>query len=198
MKEKTLNKKPEVSSKYAQKELDKAEAQFEKFNDEVKSMTLDRMNAAPKEESEPQTKMSAKEAQKTDALWLKPVRAITSKEKFNETHRKTYEFAKEYVKFIAENKELGGMIEMWTKPFPGLDAEYWEVPCNRPVMGPRYLAEQIKKCAYHRLSMDETRVTGKDGYGSWTGAMVVDNTVQRLDAFPVSEKKSIFLGASGF
>jgi hypothetical protein len=198
MKEKTLAKKPEVTNKYAQKELDKAEAQFEAFNENVKSLTLDRMNEAPKEQTEPQTKMSTREAQKSDATWLTPKRTVSSAEKFNEKYRKDYEFAREYVRFIAENKELGGMIETWTKPFAGMDAEFWEVPCNRPVLGPRYLAERIKNCSYHRLSMDETKITGKDGYGAWTGSIVVDSIVQRLDAIPVSDKKSIFLGASSF
>lgn len=198
MKEKALNKKPEVSSKYAQKELDKAEAQFEKFNDEVKSMTLDRMNAAPKEDSEPQTKISTREAQKSDGTWLKPVRRISSKEQFNETYRKAYEFAKEYVKFIAENNEvIGESICQWTKKFPGQDAEYWEVPVNKPVWGPRYLAERIKECTYHRLTMED-RPTSQEGVGTFYGTMAVDKIIHRLDAHPVSDKKSVFMGASSF
>lgn len=196
MKERSA-KKPEVSN-YAQKELDKAEAQFEKFHEEIKDMTLDRMNAAPKEESEQQTKISNREAQKRDGIWLKPKRTIHSKEKFNETYRKDYEFQKEYVKFMAENKEIiGETIDLWTKPFAGVDAEEWEVPANTVVQGPRYLAEQIKRACYHRFHMQDKAISS-DHAGTYFGTMTVDKTVQRLDAHPVSEQKSIFLGASGF
>jgi hypothetical protein len=46
--------------------------------------------------------------------------------------------------------------------------------------------------------MDESKVTSNTMVGSMTGQLIVDNVVQRLDAVPVSEKKSIFMGASGF
>jgi len=194
------NKKPEVSSKIAEKELNKAEKQFDKFDEEVKSLTLDRMNAAPKEESEPQTKLSQKEISKMKEVYLKPKRTVSSKEKFNEAHREDYNFAKELVYFTAENNEMiGCMIEsLWTKPFPGMPAEEWDVPVNRPVWGPRYLAERIKSCTYHRLTMEDNKITNSDHMGSYTGNMVVDSTIQRLNAHPASQKKSVFMGASGF
>lgn len=191
--------KPKVSSQFAQKELDKAEKQFDKFEQEIKDCTLDRMSSAPKIEQEQQTKISDREAQKADGIWLKPVRTISSKEPFNETYREDYNFKKEYVKFIAEHNEIKGeKIEKWTKPFAGIPAEYWEVPPNKVVWGPRYLAEEIKKhCAYHRLTMKD-QVTNADGIGSYFGTLTVDSLVQRIDARPVSDRKSIFMGASGF
>jgi len=193
------HKKPEIH-KSAQKDLDKAEQQFEKFDQDVKNLTLDRMNAAPKEEAEPQTKLSQREIANSKEIYLKPKRTISSKEKFNEAHRADYEFAKELVYFTAENRELIGQhIELWTKPFPGIPAEEWDVPTNKPVWGPRYLAERIKGCTYHRLSMEESRgVVGSDHMGTYMGAVVVDSTVQRLDAHPASQRKSVFMGASGF
>jgi hypothetical protein len=194
-------KKPEVSSKFAQKELDKAEAKFEAFQEEVKSLTQDRMNEAPKEDFEKQTKLSQKEIDKSSKVWLKPERAHSPgpKEKFNEAFRKAYEHAKEYVQFIAEHREIiGETIEIWTKPFGGMDAEYWLVPTNKPVWGPRYLADQIKRCAYHRLSTQQSSITSADGMGQYFGTLVADKTIQRLDAYPVQDKKSVFLGASSF
>lgn len=192
-------KKPAVSSQYSQKELDKAEKQFDQFSEDIKDLTLDRMNAAPKLETEQQTKISNKEAQVTDGVWLKPNRTIGSKEKFNEKYRKDFEHAKEYVRFIAENKEIiGESITVWTKPFPGIPAEEWVVPVNKILWGPRYLAERIKGCTYHRMHMQEAS-TSQHSVGTFYGSMVVDNVVQRLDAIPVSgEKKSVFMGASGF
>lgn len=193
------HKKPEVSSS-AQKDLDKAEKQFEKFDKDVKSMTLDRMNAAPKEEAEPQTKLSQREIANSKDVYLKPKRTVSSKEKFNEAHREDYNFMKEVVYFTAENNEMiGCSIEsLWTKPFPGMPAEEWDIPVNRPVWGPRYLAERIKGCTYHRLTMEDNKVIGSDHMGSYTGTMVVDSTIQRLNAHPASQRKSVFMGASGF
>lgn len=193
-----MAEKPKVNS-HAQRELDKTEAQFEKFDEQVKSLTLDRMNEAPKMETEQQTKISNRELQKNDGVYLKPDRAISCQDKFNEKYRDEYNFKKEYVSFIAENKEIiGESIELWTKPFAGVPAEFWKVPVNKKVNGPRYLAEQIKKCSYHRLIMNEQKITGSNQFGQEYGQLVVDSTVQRLDAHPVSERKSIFMGAASF
>lgn len=188
------------------KELEKADRQFNEFKENIDNLTLERMNAAPKEESEQQTKISNREAQYADGIYLKPVKSITSvnpktgeKEKFNEKFRKDWEFDKEYVKFIAEHKEIiGETIEMWTHPYGGVPAEFWQIPTNKVVWGPRYLAEQIKRCNYHRLRTDDQKITTSHSVGSFTGQIVVDQTVARLDAYPVADRKSVFMGASGF
>lgn len=193
-----MAEKPKVNS-HAQRELDKTEAQFEKFDEQVKSLTLDRMNEAPKLETEQQTKLSNRELQKQDGIYLKPERSVSSHEKFNEKYRDDFNYMKEYVPFVAENKEIiGESIEVWTKSFAGIPAEYWRVPCNKKVWGPRYLAEQIKKCSYHRLIMNEQVIRGSNQFGQEYGQLVVDSTVQRLDAHPVSDRKSIFMGAASF
>src|ERR1051326_1037208 len=115
-------------------EMEKAGKQLDAFENSVKDLTLDRMNMAPKLEQEPQTKLSQKDIEKSKEIYLKPARSIGSKEKFNEEYRKEYEFAKEYVYFVAEHKEIiGEPIDVWTKPFAGLPAEFWNVPSNKPV-----------------------------------------------------------------
>lgn len=191
--------KPKVSSA-SEKELQKCEQQFQAFDENVKELTLDRMNKAPKEDVEPQTKMSQVDIAKSKDIYLKPHRTIGSREKFNDKFRDDYNFAKEYVQFTAENKEIiGEEIDIWTKPYPGLPAEWWKVPTNRPVWGPRYLAERLHGCQYHRLIMKENVATGTDGMGSqYYGTMAADSIVQRLDAIPVSSRKSIFMGANAF
>ena len=187
-----------MSNSQSQNDLDKAEKQFNEFNKNVKEMTMDRMNAAPKHESEPQTQLSQKQIERSQDIYLKPFKSIGCRDKFNEDYRKDYEHAKEYVNFIAENKEIiGEMIEMWTRPFAGMPAEFWKVPTNKPIWGPRYLAEQIKKKYYHRLKMENTP-TDSSGFAQFYGAMAVDTTIQRLDANPVSKNRSVFMGASGF
>ena len=85
--------------------------------------------------------------------------------------------------------------EMWTKPYAGCPAEFWRVPSNKPVWAPRYVAEQIKRRNYHRLTMDESKSTGGDGMGQYYGQIVIDTTIQRMDAFPVSTRRSVFMGA---
>ncbi len=110
----------------AQKELDKVEAQFEAFDNNVKALTHDRMNEAPFKEVEAQTKLSSKDISNSKDIYLKPTKSIGSREKFNEDYRNEYNEAKEYVNFIAENKEIiGETIELWTKPFAGMPAEEW-------------------------------------------------------------------------
>lgn len=187
--------RPKSTNSEVKTELEKAGQQLDKFEAEVKEMTLDRMNKTPKEDVEPQTKLSSSQIEKSKEIWLKPTRTIGSKEPFNEKYRDKYNFDKEYVQFIAENREiLGEDIELWTKPYAGLPAEQWKVPVNKPVWGPRYLAEQIKRKYYHRLVMRENIQTGSDGMGQYYGTMAVDTTVQRLDALPVNTRKSIFMG----
>lgn len=192
-------KKPRASNNASEKEIDRLEKQFDKFEEEVSSLNLDRMNEAKKADQEPATKLSDKQIEKNNDHYLKPKRSISSQEKFNEKFRKEFDFAKEYVNFIAENFEIiGEKIEMWTKPFPGVPAEYWEIPSNKPVWGPRYVAEQLKRCQYHRLIMNEAAPVGSEGGVTYTGAIVVDSIKNRLDANPVSTRKSFFMGANNF
>ena len=191
-------KKPALPGS-GQAELDKAEKQFDEFDENIKKMTMERMSEAPQQEVETQTKISQKDLAKSNDIYLKPFRTSSSREKFNENFREDYEFAKEYVQFIAENKEIiGEEIDLWTKPFPGMPAEEWKVPVNKAVWGPRYLAEQIKKCRYHRFIMQDTRTLGADHAGQYYGQMAVDTTIQRIDANPTSTRKSIFMGAVNF
>jgi len=190
-------KKVKVSGT-AQAEMDKLGKQFDAFDENVKSLTLDRMNEAPKQESEPTHKLSQTQIANSKDVYLKPDKIIGCRDRFNEKFRDDYNFQKEYVNFIAENKELiGETIEIWTRPFGGVPAEYWKVPTNKPVWGPRYLAEQIKRKFYHRLVMTNT-VTEATGMGQMYGQLAADTTIQRLDANPVSSRKSVFLGAQGF
>ena len=154
---------------------------------------------APKLEVEPQTKIAQSDIHKNNSLYLKPVKTIGCRDKFNEKYRADYEYQKEYVNFTAENKEIiGETIDMWTRPFPGMPAEEWKVPCNKALWAPRYVAEQIKRKSYHRLVMNEAVINSSDGAGKYYGSMAVDTTVQRLDAIPVSSRKSLFMGAKAF
>jgi hypothetical protein len=188
----------EKKPKIPEKEMDKLEQQFDKFDEDVKQMTLDRMNAAPKQETESPTKLSSKELSKEKDIYLKPDRKISDGQKFNEKFREDWNFQKEYVHFRAYHKEiLGDTIEMWTHPFGGVGAEFWKIPSGKPIWAPRYVAEQIKKCYYHRLIMEE-KVTSSHGMGQFYGSMAVDTTIQRLDAEPVSPKRSMFMGESAF
>jgi len=192
-------KKPYKTS--SEKQLDEAQQQFTAFDDEIKSMTLDRMNEAPKKEIEPQMKLSRSEIDKNNSMYLKPIKTVSCspKDKFNEKFRSEYNEAKEYVNFTAVNNEIiGETIDLWTRPFGGMPAEEWKVPTNRPVWGPRYLANQIKNCTYHTMTMQQSTMTGSASEGSYYGSMAVQATVQRLDAHPVNDKKQIFMGSNNF
>lgn len=191
--------KPKTSTSASEQEMEKIGQQFDKFDEEIKSMTLDRMNAAPKADQEPQTKIAQRDMDKMKDIYLKPKRTIGSKEKFDEKWRDKYNFEKEYVCMIAENKEIiGESITLWTKPFPGLPAEEWDVPVNKPVYAPRYVAERIHNCKYHRFVMQRNVSVGGDHMGEYYGSMAVDTIINRLDAMPATTRKSIFMGESSF
>lgn len=193
-----MAKSPNINSA-GERELQKVEQQFEAYENEIKDLSLKRMNLNKKPEVEPQTKLSQEEILNTKDIYLKPIRTIASREKFNESFRQAYEFDKEYVYFIAENKEIiGEHIDMWTKPYAGMPAEEWKVPVNTPVWAPRYVAEQIKRKYYNRLVMKDQTV-GSDQMGKYHGTLVVDTTVPRLDAYPaLKDKRSIFMGSKNF
>lgn len=187
--------RPRVNST-AQKQLDKAEREFEDFEKNVKKIEVAAVSDTPVEESEPQTKLSKKEIRNSKDIYLKPKRVIfpspdkkTGKpEEFNEKFREEYEFQKQLVRFIAENHEIIGetISDIWTRPFGGIPAESWDVPVNTPVWGPRYLAEQIKRKCYTRFVMED-KPTSAEGGMTYYGAMKVETKKPRLSAVPAHE-----------
>lgn len=194
----TDNKKPRVNSE-GERELIKVEEQFKDFDNQVKSFSMD-SNQLPLKETENQTKLSSKDIEKSKGIYLKPSKSVGPgpKENFNEKFRDDYNFRKEIVNFIAENDIIGETIELWTKPFPGMNCEFWQVPVNIPVWGPRHLAERIADCNYRVLEMKEEMATQNTAGGQFYGKVVAKSMVSRLKAYPVSERKSIFMGEGGF
>ncbi len=191
-----MTERPKVNSA-SQKELDKVEKQFEEFNDNVKDLVAARSSDAPSQDSEKQTKMSSNEIRNAKDIYLKPSKTLPDRQKFNEKFRKDWEYQQEYVNFVAEHKELiGETIEFWAHPFGGVGATYWEVPTNKPIWAPRYVAEQIQRKSYHRLVMTNT-TTQTSGVGTFYGQLASDTKIQRLDAYPVRDMKSHF-GSKGF
>lgn len=188
-------KKTKVNSE-GQKELDKAQEKFDQYADNIKELSSVPVNAVAAKEQEPIHKLSQQEIAKSKDIYLKPVKSLGAPEKFNESYREQWNFAKEYVHFVAEHREIiGEKIEMWTKPFAGVPCEFWEVPTGKPVWAPRYVAEQITKAQYRRLKTQDKMMTGGDGNFQFHGGLVVDEVVHRLDAHPVTNHRSIFMGA---
>jgi hypothetical protein len=191
-------KKPQVNSRSA-KELENVQRQFDNYEKTIDSLTKDQMDKAPLKEVEPQTKLSQKEISKAPDIYIKPSRSLGSQERFNEDYREQWNFAKEYVHFTAENIEIKGeRIEFWTKPFAGVPAEFWQLPVNKPIWAPRYVAERVRGCVYHRLKMDESQINSEDGMATQYGVMIVDHAIRRLNAEPVISRPSVFMGATGF
>lgn len=191
--------RPKAVNSLAAKEMEKVEKQFDDYDKQVKDLTQDRMNMAPKLEVEPQTKLSGKEIAKSTDVYLKPIKTIGCRDKFNEKFRDKWNHAKEYVQFVAENHEIiGEQIEVWTRPYGGVAAMFWQVPTNKPVWGPRYLAEQLSRCIYHRLMMEESSPTEQAREGTYHGKIVVDKTIDRVSCNPVTTRQSIFMGSKAF
>lgn len=194
----TEKARPKVNSE-GQQELKKVEQQFESFEKNIESLTMERMNQAPVLETEEQTKLSQKELNAKPDIYLKPINTIFAPgQKFNEKFREEYLYRKEYVCFIYEHEEIkGDVLEKWTRPYGGVPAEFWRVPANVPVWGPRYLAEEIAQMRYHRLKMVD-RPTANDGIGQFTGELVVDTIIERAKARPFKKKTKVYLGAGDF
>ena len=80
--EKSHLSKPNVG-KQAQKHLDEAEKKFDKYNEELKSLSHDIVRSAPLKEEEAQTKLSSREVAKNNDLYLKPDKTMPDRQKFN-------------------------------------------------------------------------------------------------------------------
>ncbi len=195
-----IKNKPRSSNPLVQNELNKIETHFESIDSSIKEMTLDKLKNVPLQETEPQTKMSSRELSNSKDIYLKPYRTVSCRDKFNEKFRARFEYSKEYVEFVAEHKELiGEIIEIWTRPYGGMHAEFWNVPTNKPVWGPRYLAEQISSKSYNVIEMQENKMSGSDGHGQYYGVLTVTTKKKRLDAYPTNTKqKSRFGEAANF
>lgn len=176
---------PKVNSK-GQQELAKVQDQFDKFDEQVKSLTQDECSKVAIADYEPQTKLSNREMNKADAVYLKPNRSIGCRAPFNEKFRQHWNEAKQYVRCMVENLEIiGENITCWSKPFAGVPYEEWIVPVNKPIMIPRHLADQLASRYYHRFVMDQSVTAGSDGNGTYYGAMAVKETRRRIDCRPV-------------
>ena len=91
-----------------EKEKKKVEDQFADYDSRLKKLTKDEMDSKPVLETEPQTKLSQRQIAESNDVYLKPIKSIGSSVKFNENFREKWNFAKEYVYFIAENNEIIG------------------------------------------------------------------------------------------
>lgn len=186
--------KPVSNSGTVQKEIDNVDKQLNQQEADIKSLDIDRSNTQAKEY--PEHKISQKDIEKAPELYLKPKRAVGSREKFNEDYREAYNHAKQYVQYTVQHEEAkGDIIEMWTKPFAGMPAEFWIIPSGRPVWIPRYVADKLENgCCYHRLKTEDKPTTG-DGKIQYYGSMVVDDLIYRISARPVSTRKLISMGS---
>lgn len=182
-----MSRQPRIDSE-GHKELNKVQEQISTLTEPIANSDISARAALPEVECEPQTKLSSREAKSADAPYIKPLRSISSKEKFNDKYKDAHRNGWEYVKCIVENKEIiGEAVEVWTKKFPGDPAHFWRVPVNKPIFIPRLLAEQLASCKYSRLKMkeDERQVTGSDHAGTYVGALQFEETVKRIDCTPV-------------
>lgn len=153
--------KPRVNSE-SEKELARADEQFQAFNENVKAMATQDKSNLPVVQEEPQTKLSTREIRKSTDYYLKPKKTLFAPgQKFNTAFTEQWNYLKEYVRFIVENKEASGewLYDVGTRRFGGLPYEVWDIPVNKPVWGPRHLAEQLRAKVYDRFVMevDESR-----------------------------------------
>ncbi len=187
-------KRPKINSE-GQKELDRVEDQLSSFKDSMHE-ARDKSATLPIRETEPQTKIAQSDLNKSGVIYLKPKRTFPSKEKFNERFRDEYNYQREYVDFIAENKEVvGETIDFCIKKFPGMPVEEWEIPVNKAVSAPRYVKERIEDCSY-TVFVTTDAATGSEGGMKYYGQMVAEQRRARLSAREVVNKPRIFTGVN--
>lgn len=186
-------------SKDLEKKLLDLTLKLEEYEKKLADLNLDSAHKLKTLESEPQTKLSQKEQE--NVLTLKPTKTLMAVgQKLNEKFREEYEFRKKYVKFIAEHNECpGDTIEMWTRPYGGVPAEFWPIPTNRVVEAPRYVAEELADRSYVNYKMDgddqsQRNAVGSNVFGVQYGAMVATHKVERMTARPAGDKKTLFMG----
>ncbi len=189
-------KAPRARNQKAQNEIDKAQKSLDAFDAKLKNFDPNKAKEAPKKETEHGVQLSQKDIEKSQEIYLKPHRWHASKEPFIEKFRSEYDFAKEMVRFVASNNEIkGDTIELCTKPFPGCPVLEWKIPVGKPVWGPRYLAERLKDCTYSELHTDQNAIRNKGNDVTDFGDFVVEKKINRLDATPVTNSKSVFLSS---
>lgn len=174
--------KLKVSTGVAQKEIDRLDAEFNAKQQQMSSLSQDEMNKAPIAETEHQTKLSKQEVKQYDAPEIKPSQTIPGIGKRKPEQDNLRRRAWELVKVVAENCEvIGEKIELWHKaPFSGEPCTFWQIPVNKPIYIPRFLADHLMTRNYHRLVMQETPVENNQ-YGQVIGQMIASETRRRLD-----------------
>lgn len=202
-----VNSKAQIDLEKAKENIDGFSAKLEEHHDKFMSTKHDMTDSSSgKVASEPQHRLSQNEISNMSKIYLKPYKIAPCRDKFNEKFRADWEFKKEIVCFIAQHNELKGEeIDIVTRPMGGIDGMHWKVPTNKPVYGPRYLAEQIKKKSYIRYVAQNPNQARNAQENIPIGHMGIDYTdmigaevVNRMDAFPVTNSKSVFLSEKTF
>lgn len=159
---------------------------LEKTTEEMKNLTVDEINKAPLTEVEPQTKMSKEEVEHYDAPVIKPTRSFPAHSKPSSKEKKERERGWELVKCIAENVEIyGEKIEFWLNKYLGDPTHFWEIPVNKPIYLPRFVAEHLATRTYHRFKMvDRSGRSFMEGSSSGEESLVVRETLARVTCKP--------------
>lgn len=191
----TEKNRPRVNSE-GQRELEKVETQLIRTVEETKK--IDPLSAREKLkhiEHDEQTKLSTKQLQ-DNVIVLKPTKYLMAVgQKFNEDFRDDYNYAKQYVQFVYEHQEeKGSTLEMWTKPFPGVPAELWLIPANKPISAPRYVKEQIERMNYITRKYVEKAEIGSDFMGTYHGVLEAETVQDRAITRDIPKTKRVFIG----
>jgi hypothetical protein len=181
-------KKPKLAHGFAQKEVDRLDAEFTAKEQEAQKLLETNKDLLPVQETAPEKFMPNPDSLKKNIprispTWSKPANGKKKPEQ-DSLRRKAWE----YVEVICAHNEISGeTLEFWLKPMiAGEDCNFWQVPVNRVVMIPRHVAEHIKTRKYARLMMQEEMTVERQGPYEFKGKMTYSHTVQRLDCTSAS------------
>lgn len=169
-------------------QLDKVTAKglenVEKLSEQMSSLTQEEIKKAPMANEEPVMLLSKEEIAAYDAPVIQPSRSFPTKSKPNPKEAKERRRGWEYVKCIAENLEIiNEKIEFWHNKFLGDPCYFWEVPVNKPIYLPRFIAEHLSTRHYHRFTMADRsgREFTEPGATAGDERLVVKETRHRLN-----------------
>jgi len=106
------------------------------------------MATTPEGESEKKLTISEFKKKFPDALYLEPIQKIPTGAPRNPQYEKVHgslEYLMEYVVGVFESQMIGGNLKFDLAEIPGVDYCRWEVPVNKPVGVPRYVAKHLQK-----------------------------------------------------
>lgn len=138
------------------KDLENIAKKTAELTEEMSQLTVDKINEIAPEPTLDELKLTAKQkASDEGVIFVEPKRKFKGLGKLPEKLKREHARAWEYVKGIYENYVVNNEpVRFWHNgDFPGDPDCLWEIPSNKPVYVPRFIAKHLEECQkYHQFT----------------------------------------------